>query len=169
MKGVRIQAIVRELNNEKIDIVNFSSEPTIFISRAMTPAKPIKVIVNDEEKMAVAIISDEEMALAIGKAGQNLRLASQLTGYQIEPVKESEYQAQVDQDYMALENITELPDSVMKKLQEADVRNKSEIIDLGLDGLMQIPGIGKKTAEKILDIVSKAEKSTEPLEEESLN
>jgi len=170
MKGVRIQAIVRELNNEKIDIVNFSSEPTIFINRAMTPAKPIKIIVNDDEKMAVAIISDDEMALAIGKAGQNLRLASQLTGYQIEPVKESEYQAQVDEDYLALEKINDLPESIIKRLQGADVRNKSEIIDLGMEGLMQIPGIGKKTAEKILDIVSKIEKSPEPsMEEDSLN
>jgi len=109
MKGVRIQAIVRELNNEKIDIVSFSSEPAIFISRAMTPAKPVKIIVNDEERMAVAIISDDQMALAIGKSGQNLRLASALTGFQIEPIKESEYEAQLDESYVALDDISGLP------------------------------------------------------------
>jgi len=155
MKGVRIQAIVRELNNEKIDIINFSSEPAIFISRAMTPAKPVKVIINEEEKLAVAIINDEQMSLAIGKNGQNLRLASALTGYQIEPVKESEYEAQRDEEYVALEEIEGLPKSMMKKLADGEIKSKGEIIKLGLDGLIALPGIGKKSAEKILEIVQK--------------
>ena len=59
----------------------------------MTPAKPVKVIVNQEDKLAVAIIKDDEMSLAIGRNGQNLRLASEITGYQIEPIKESDYEA----------------------------------------------------------------------------
>jgi N utilization substance protein A len=155
MKGVRIQAIVRELNNEKIDIINFSSEPAIFISRAMTPAKPVKVIINEEEKLAVAIISDEQMSLAIGKNGQNLRLASVLTGYQIEPVKESEYEAQRDEEYVALEEIEGLPKSMMKKLADGEIKSKGEIIKLGVEGLIALPGIGKKSAEKILEIVQK--------------
>jgi len=156
MKGVRIQAIVRELNNEKIDIVSYSFEPSIFVSRALTPVKPVKIIVNEDDKLAVAIVSDEDMALTIGKNGQNLRLASQLTGYQIEPVKESEYAVQVDEDYVALEEIDELTDAMKKKLQEADLRSKQEILKLGVDGLVEVPGIGKKTAEKIVDVVKKA-------------
>jgi N utilization substance protein A len=156
MKGVRIQAIVRELNNEKIDIVNYSFEPTIFISRALTPVKPVKIIVNEEEKLAVAIVSDEDMALAIGKNGQNLKLASGLTGYQIEPVKESEYAIQVDEDYVALEEIEGLTSALMKILENAEVRSKQEILKLGLGGLVELPGIGEKTAEKIIDIVKKA-------------
>jgi len=153
MKGVRIQAIVRELNNEKIDIINYSSEPAIFINRAMTPAKPVKVIVNEEEKLAVAIIADEQMSLAIGKTGQNLRLASALTGYQIEPVKESEYEAQRDEEYVALDEIDGLPKSLMKKLAESEIKSKGEIVNLGLEGLIALPGIGKKSAEKILEII----------------
>jgi N utilization substance protein A len=169
MKGVRIQAIVRELNNEKIDIVNYSFEPGIYISRALTPVKPIKIIVNEEDKLAVAIIPDEDMALAIGRSGQNLRLASELTGYQIEPVKESEYEVQVDEGYVALEEIDDLSSVVMKKLQEADIRSKQEIIKIGLEGLVEVPGIGKKTAEKILDIVKKAEpKKVEEVEENTV-
>ena len=168
MKGVRIQAIVRELNNEKIDIVNYSFEPTIFISRALTPVKPVKIIVNEDDKLAVAIVSDEDMALTIGKNGQNLRLASELTGYQIEPVKESEYEAQVDEEYVALEEIDELSAALMKKLQEADLHSKQEILKIGVDGLVKVPGIGKKTAEKIVDIVKKAEpKTEEEVEEEA--
>jgi N utilization substance protein A len=161
MKGVRIQAIVRELNNEKIDIVNFSSEPAIYISRAMTPAKPIKVIVNEEEKMAVAIIADAQMALAIGKNGQNLRLSSALTGYQIEPIKESDYEAQVDNTYVSLEDIPDLSKSLVAKLQEQDLTSRHEVLKLGLEGLMELPGIGEKTAEKILDILNKFEPDAE--------
>jgi len=156
MKGVRIQAIVRELNNEKIDIINYSSEPEIFITRAMAPVKPVKVIVNSEEKMAVAIIEDEKMSLAIGRGGQNLRLASELTGYQIEPIRESEYYAEgEEEESIAVEDIQEMPEKLKNKLLDADVLNVSEILELGRDGLLEISGIGPKTADKILEIVQK--------------
>lgn len=153
MKGVRIQAVVRELNNEKIDIVNFSNEPELFISRAMTPAKPVKIIVNEEEKIAVAIIEDEQMSLAIGKGGQNLRLASQITGYQIEPIRESEYQKEGTIEATAIEDVEELPDNLKKKLLDADVLDVAEVEELGKEGLVALPGVGPKTADKILDII----------------
>ncbi|HHJ53736.1 MAG TPA: transcription termination factor NusA [Caldithrix abyssi] len=159
MKGVRIQAIVRELNNEKIDIINYTSEPEIFIARALTPVKPIRVIVNQEEKIAVAIIEDSQMSLAIGKGGQNLRLASELTGYQIEPVKESEYYEESKKaESLAVEEMTDLPENLKKKLLDADVLNVEEIIELGKDGLLEIQGIGPKSAEKIMSIAEKYHK-----------
>jgi transcription termination/antitermination protein NusA len=157
MKGVRIQAIVKELNNEKIDIINFSSEPEIFIMRALTPAKPIKIIVNKEEKMAVAVIPDDQMSLAIGRNGVNLRMASLLTDYQIEPIKESEYQTESSIEYAVsgINDIDELASSVKKKLSEADITTVSQIEKIGVDGLKGIPGIGPKTAEKIWDVIQK--------------
>lgn len=154
MKGVRIQAVVKELNNEKIDIINYTSEPSLFVTRAMTPAKPTKVMINEEENLAVVIIPDTQMALAIGRNGQNLRLASKLTGYQIEPVKQSEYELQISEQYVAVEDIEEIPAALKTKLLEADVTNKAEIIRLGLEGLLDLPGIGPKSAEKLMDIVS---------------
>ncbi len=153
MKGVRIQAIVRELNNEKIDIINYSSEPMIFVNRAMTPAKPIKVIVNQEEKLAVVILEDDQMALAIGKNGQNLRLASELTGYQIEPVKESEFNAQIEGRPVTLDDITNLSDTVKIKLINADINSVSDILNYGEEELVKIPGIGPKSAKKILQLI----------------
>ena len=93
LKGVRIQSIVKELNNEKIDVINFSSEPQLFISRALSPAKPIRMVLNEDEKSAVVIIPDDQISLAIGKGGQNRQLASKLTGYEIKTVRESEYDA----------------------------------------------------------------------------
>jgi len=156
MKGVRIQAIVRELNNEKIDIINYSSEPEIFITRAMAPVKPVKVIVNSEEKMAVAIIEDEKMSLAIGRGGQNLRLASELTGYQIEPIRESEYYAEgEEEESVAIEDIKDMPEKLKNKLLDADVLNIAEILELGREGLLGIAGIGPKSADKILEIAQK--------------
>ncbi len=153
MKGVRIQAIVRELNNEKIDIINHSSEPMVFIARAMTPVKPIKVIVNKDEKLAVVILEDDQMALAIGRNGQNLRLASQISGYQIEPVKESEFQAQLEGRPVSFDDLKDLSDTVIEKLLKSDVTNVAEILDLGEDGLVKLPGFGPKSAQKLLQMI----------------
>jgi N utilization substance protein A len=155
MKGVRIQNIVKELNNEKIDIINYSSEPDIYIARALTPVKPIKILSNPEDKIAVAIIEDDKMSLAIGKGGQNLRLASRLTGYQIEPIKESEYTTESEETYISLEDIEELPAALKNKLIDADVLDVKEVLDLGQEGLLEISGIGEKSSLVILDIVKK--------------
>jgi len=157
MKGVRIQAIVRELNNEKIDIVNFSSEPMVFVNRAMTPAKPIKVIVNEDEKLAVVILEDDQMALAIGRNGQNLRLAAELTGYQIEPVKESEFNAQIEGRPINIDDITDLSETMKNKLIDAELTSVNDIVNLGIDGLIEVQGIGPKSAEKLLALIENTE------------
>ena len=90
MKGIRIQSIVRELNNEKIDIIPWSDNPLIYIQRALSPAKPISTEIDEERKKATIIVPDEEYALAIGKNGQNITLSNQLTGYEIEVFRESD-------------------------------------------------------------------------------
>lgn len=169
MKGVRIQAIVRELNNEKIDIINYSSEPEIFISRALTPAKPIKIIVNEDEKMAVAIIRDDEISLAIGKGGQNLRLASELTGYQIEPLRESEYEKETTTpEYVSVEDILELSEGIKRKLIDSDILYAHEILEQGKEKLVKISGIGEKSADKIIEVAKQyVEENDEFAEPES--
>jgi len=90
MKGIRIQAIVKELNNEKIDIVSWSSDSEILISRSLSPAKPLRVEIDTTERRALAVINDEEMSVAVGRHGQNINLASRLTGYDIQTIKYSE-------------------------------------------------------------------------------
>ena len=117
--------------------------------------------------MSVVIIADSQMALAIGRTGQNLRLASQLTGYQIEPIKESDYEAQVDDSYVLLEDIPELSKSALKKLLEQDLRSRHEVLNLGVEGLVELPGIGVKTAEKIINILSDFSKRAEVVKEEA--
>lgn len=166
MKGVRIQAVVRELNNEKIDIINFSNEPEIFIPRVLTPAKPVKVIINQEDKLAVAIINDDEMSLAIGRNGQNLRLASEISGYQIEPIKESDYEAEGTAVSTSIEDVEELSPSIKKKLLEANLYKIIDAKNLGEEGLAEIPGLGPKSVEKILNVIQEYLSKSQDIQED---
>mgnify|MGYP001267345713 CR=1 FL=1 len=89
-KGARVQAVVNELNGEKIDIVRWSSDPVVYVANALSPAKVLSVIVNEEEKATQVVVPDNQLSLAIGKKGQNARLAAKLTGWKIDIKSESE-------------------------------------------------------------------------------
>jgi len=154
MRGVRIQSVVRELNGEKIDVISFSNEPEIFVQRALTPAKPIRVILNEEDKLAVAIIPDKDMGLALGRGEANKELAQQISNWNIELIKESEYYQKSMEEEMALEEIPGITASIVKKLKEANINTVEELKNLGLQGLIEIPGIGQKTAQKILQLLN---------------
>jgi N utilization substance protein A len=91
MKGTRVQSIVRELRGERIDIIPWSDDPRIFVARALTPATVDRVGINEEEKTAMVIADDQQLSLAIGKRGQNIKLATRLTGWEIDILSESEY------------------------------------------------------------------------------
>lgn len=154
MRGVRIQSVVRELNGEKIDVVAFANEPEIFIMRSLTPAKPIRVILNHDDKLAVAIIPDKDMGLAMGRNESNRELAQRLTGWNIELIKESEYYQKSEEEAMDIEELPGLTPSIIEKLRAANVNNVEELKNLGLQGLMEVPGIGQKTAQKILQLLN---------------
>ncbi len=163
MKGIRIQAISKELNNEKIDVINWHSDPGIFISRALSPAKVYKVIVDQTKRKAIAVLSDDQISLAIGKGGQNRRLASKLTEYEIEIIKESEYRKIMEETLTGgrtdskLETLDGLTPKVRKQLEEAGFTRIDEVKEAGLKGLQKVPGIGPKTAQKILDLIKEHE------------
>ena len=91
MKGTRVQAVVRELRGERIDIIPWTEDPTHFIAKALTPATIEQIGVNPEEKTALVIVSDEQLPQAIGRRGQNVKLAMKLTNWQIDILSESEY------------------------------------------------------------------------------
>ena len=154
MRGVRIQSVVRELNGEKIDIIAYSTEPEIFIARSLTPAKPLRVILNREENLAVAIIPDKDMGLALGRNELNKELAQKITGWNIEMIKESEFYQKSMEEEVDLEEIPGLSPSLIAKLREANINNVEELKNLGLQGLLEIPGIGQKTAQKILQALN---------------
>lgn len=154
MRGVRIQSVVRELNGEKIDVISYSSEPEIFIMRALTPAKPIRVIMNQDEKLAVAIIPDKDMGLALGRGEVNKELAQRITGWNIELIKESEYYQKSMEEEIDIEEIPGITPSMVSRLKEADINTVEELKNLGLQGLLEVPGIGQKTAQKILQMLN---------------
>ncbi len=155
LKGVRIQAIVKELNNEKIDVVNWSSEPEIFITRALSPAKPSKILVDTEDNTAIAVISDDQISLAIGKGGQNRQLASLLTGFEITTIKETDWESpELQEEKLMLRDIPELSGNIVEKLNDAGFDTAEEILDDGGKSLLDLKGFGQKTVDKILEILN---------------
>jgi len=104
MKGTRVQAIIRELRGEKIDIVEFSEDPIIFVTNALSPAKVQRVsIVDDHERVMEVVVEDKQLSLAIGKKGQNVRLAAKLTGWRIDIKSEEEKRREVEAQFGVLE------------------------------------------------------------------
>src|SRR6476469_3985276 len=104
MKGTRVQSIIRELRGEKIDIVEWSEDPILFVTNAISPAKVQRVsIVDDGERVMEVIVEDKQLSLAIGKKGQNVRLAAKLTGWKIAIKSEEEKRKEVEAQFGALE------------------------------------------------------------------
>lgn len=160
MKGMRIQSIVKELNNEKIDIINWSTEPEIFITRALSPAKPSRIVIDEEAKKVIAVLDESQISLAIGKGGQNRRLASKLTGYDIQTMRDSEYKKLSGLDRgrdLPLSEAKLSPVYIEKLRVIGGFRTIRDVLDAGTEGLMELPGIGLKTAEKILKLLGAEE------------
>ncbi len=153
VKGVRVQAIVRELNNERIDIVPYSSNPEVFVTRALAPAKVVHIDVDDDAKMTVAV-EDEKLSLAIGRNGQNARLASKLTGWKINIMSETEYNDMKKREAEMLVPVGQL-EGVGGKLEErlasADIGSVQRLANTSMETLLRIEGIGQKTAETLLE------------------
>jgi N utilization substance protein A len=104
MKGTRVQAIIRELRGEKIDIVEYSEDPVLFVTNALSPAKVQRVsIVDDHERVMEVVVEDKQLSLAIGKKGQNVRLAAKLTGWRIDIKSEEEKRREVELQFAGLE------------------------------------------------------------------
>ncbi len=150
LKGVRIQAIVRELNNEKIDIVHWANDRSLLIHRALAPVTPLELIPDEENQRVIAVIPDDQMSIAIGRKGQNIRLASAMVGITIEPIKESEF---YEEEELPLDDIEGLKPALKEKLQTAGYTHAEQILDAGKEKLMEIPGIGEATAQKILELL----------------
>jgi N utilization substance protein A len=158
MKGMRVQSIIRELRGEKIDIIEFSDEITTFAEKALQPAKVSRVSISDlTEKQLEVIVDDTQLSLAIGKKGQNVRLAAKLLGWKIDIKSEEEKRQEVEQQMQALagapttpiEQVTELGDSIIQKLVTAGITTVEALADMTPEQLEEIPGIGEKTLEKI--------------------
>jgi N utilization substance protein A len=147
MKGVRIHSIVRELSNENIDLIEYSEDPVIFIQRAMQPARVKEIQVFPAARSANIIVSEDQVPLAIGINGQNIRLASQLTGYSLTLIKEG------IEDIDITEFKEEFGESLINKLLENNVKSAREFLDTDSGKLLEIEGLNKENIKELRSII----------------
>ena len=153
MRGSRIQAIVRELNNEKIDIINYSEQSEILVSRALSPAKPLDLYIDDDRKYCIAIFDDDELEFAIGRGGVNVNLASNVTEYRIDAFGKNEYERKNAEQEKLLSDIPSMPARAVNPLAKSGISTVSELLNSDEEKLLEIKGIAATTLEKIYDAV----------------
>src|SRR5271168_3283892 len=178
MKGMRVQSIIRELRGEKIDIIPYSEEIVAFAQKALSPAKVTRVqIVDTEEKRLEVIVEDTQLSLAIGKKGQNVRLASKLIGWNIDIKSEEEKRQEIEAQMAALTapgtSLSELAGvgpKTIERIETHGITNVEKLAGMTPEQLMEIPGIGEKMVDKIYQAVNRfyeggeAAASAEPVE-----
>jgi len=162
MKGMRVQSIIRELRGEKIDIIPYSEETIAFAQKALSPAKVTRVqIVDADEKRLEVIVEDTQLSLAIGKKGQNVRLASKLIGWNIDIKSEEEKRREIEAQMAALTapgtplaDLKGVGPKTVEKLEAAGITSIEKLADMTPEQLVEIPGIGEKMVEKIHQAVA---------------
>ncbi len=165
MKGSRIQVIVRELNGEKIDIINYTSEPQLLVTRALSPAKPYRVKIDYEKQRALALFEDDDISIAIGKNGQNVRLASKVTGFEIDAKSRSEVEGPVQVEVF-LEEVEGLPQRVVTILSENGIDTVNEVVNTSREILLSLKGLGEKSLDDFMTaLLEKVEVEVEVVEE----
>ncbi len=159
IKGSRVQAIIRELRGEKIDIVQWSDDATTFVANALNPAKIGRVTVVDEASHRLEItVDDSQLSQAIGKKGQNVRLASQLVGWNIDIKSESEKKREIEEEMarvqrgaLEIKALDGVGEKTLQRLLDAGYRSLEELVEAGVEILCEVEGVGEKTAQKIID------------------
>jgi N utilization substance protein A len=146
MKGSRVQAVVQELRGEKIDIVPFDRDPARYVIAAIQPAEVHKVIVDEGDGRMELVVPDEKLSLAIGRKGQNVRLAAQLTGWKLDIISESKFKQMEEESITALSLIAEVDDNIAKAMYRLGFRALEEVAEAGVEELAAIPGIGNQEA-----------------------
>jgi N utilization substance protein A len=162
MKGMRVQSIIRELRGEKIDIIEFSEDTVTFAANALSPAKINHVsVVDAEQKHLEVIVDDSQLSLAIGKKGQNVRLAAKLLGWRIDIKSEEEKRQEIESQMAAMAlrgaSITELKglgEKTLQRLRDHGIETVEQLAQMTPDELTQIQGIGEKTVDKIRTVVT---------------
>ena len=153
MRGSRIQAVVRELNNEKIDIVNYSDQPEILITRALSPAKPVNLYIDEEKEFCIAIFEDDSLDAAIGRGGMNINLASQLTGYRIDAYGENQYKRLQEDQNTLLTDVDGIEKSIGEKLYGINIKTVLDLLEADEESLFEIKGVNSDIVEQIYSSV----------------
>ncbi|MDZ7625424.1 MAG: transcription termination factor NusA [Ignavibacteriaceae bacterium] len=153
MKGVRIHAIVRELSNENIDVVNFTDDPTLYIQRSLAPAKIKQVEVDEEAKKATVSADSDQVSLIVGRNGVNIRLAMKLTGFEIDVLREEKAFEEYDEDIELIDLKEELGEEVYNILINNRYDTALEVLTAGAEKLMEIEGFDEEKANGIIELL----------------
>ncbi len=150
MKGSRIHGIVRELKNENIDVINFTNNTQLYISRALSPAKISSMKIDDERGHAEVFLQPNEVSMAIGKGGLNIKLASQLTGYEIDVFRETE---EVDNEDVNLEEFEDEIDAwILEELKSIGCDTAKSVLELSVEDLVKRTDLEEETVREVLEI-----------------
>ncbi len=165
MKGVRIHAVVRELGNENIDVLEWTNDPHEFIKRALSPAKPVNVVVNNElnPPRAKVVVRADEVSQAIGRGGINIRLAAALTGYEIDIYREI---AADEEDIEIGEFADEFDPDTLKLLQNIGCDSARAVLELSLEELVRRSGLDAEAAQRVLNVIKAEFEDEEEVEED---
>ena len=153
MKGVRIHAIVRELNNDNIDVVTYSDDPILFIQKSLAPAKLKKIELDEEEKKAIVTADSDQVSLIVGRNGVNIRLAMKLTGYEIEILREEKPFEEYEEDIELIDLKEELGVEVYEILINHRYDTAIEVLTAGPEKLKEIEEFDEAKIEEILEII----------------
>ncbi len=168
MKGSRVQSVVQELRGEKIDIIPYHIDAAKYVCNALAPAEISRVIIDEENHSMEVIVPDESLSIAIGKRGQNVRLASKLTGWHLDVQSESKYSQAMKDGYESLMEVPGVSIGIADTLFEKGFFSAEELGNASVEDLIQLKGIGENTANKLItnakEVVAAYEAS---LEEES--
>jgi transcription termination/antitermination protein NusA len=149
MKGTRVQSVVQELRGEKIDIVHWIPDQAEYVCRALAPAKVSKIIIDDDEHSMEVVVPDDQLSLAIGKKGQNVRLASRLTGWRIDVCSEAEAEEETRRTRQSIGAIPGIGDIAAELLYQAGFKSAEDVAQSDLEEIMDVEGITKEKAESL--------------------
>ena len=154
VKGSRIRGIVRELRDENIDVINYTSDPRLFIERALSPARTQSIRLDEEEKKAEVFLRPEEVSLAIGKNGMNIKLASMLTGYVIDVYRQTEDADSLDEDDIYLDEFKdEIDPWVIDALKNIGFTTARSVLNAPRDMLVEKADLEEETVDNVMNVL----------------
>ena len=166
MKGTRVQSIIRELRGEKIDIVEWNDDPATFVVNALSPAKVSRVsVLDDEQRIMEVVVEDKQLSLAIGKKGQNVRLAAKIVGWRIDIKSEEEKRQEVEAEMARMARIVDelrslephgVNEKLIQKLIDSGIAGVGHVLEMTDEELLTIEGVGPKTVEKLREAATAA-------------
>ncbi len=151
MKGSRVQAVVQELRGEKIDIVTYDPDPAKFICNALAPAEIVRVIVDEANRSMEVVVPDDQLSLAIGKRGQNVRLASKLTGWNLDVISETNYNRALKEGFQSLLDLEGVTEKLATQLYEEGFRSAADLAGATVEDLMPIEGMDEEKALALIE------------------